>query len=181
MFRVLSAALLCCLAATAAQAQSFAEFEMRRAPDSWEPQVTAWVVSDLTPKKDALTVWALASRGWGEVLVGYQRTLTPWLTAGVGAGVETHPDAWRVNPWFFAERGKYSLFLTAEEGASDFWYRMEAGYKFSGKVTAGLFSRSSVGTGPYATVTVLPKTVLFGAVTLHDGDMQALVALRRSF
>jgi hypothetical protein len=167
--------------APVASAQSFVEAELRHTPDGLESQMCAWVVSDLTPKRDALTVWALATRSWGEVLVGYQYQAAPWLTLGAGAGMETHRNVWRVNPWAFAAKGKYSLFLTVEEGASGLWYRAEGGYRFSERVTAGIFSRRFTGTGPYLQVTILPKTSVFATVAHHHEGTQALVALRRSF
>jgi len=177
---LLAVLVVLCLAPLAS-AQSFVEIEARHTPASLEPQICAWVVSDLTPKRDALTVWALTTRTWGEVLVGYQYNATPWLTVGAAAGMESHQNLWRVNPWLYAGKGKYSLFLTVEEGASGFWYRAEAGYKISDRVSAGIFSRRFTGTGPYLQVTIFPKTSLFATVAHHSEGTQALVALRRSF
>lgn len=176
----LMAVLLLCLV-PAVSAQSFVEAELRGTPNGPESQMAAWVVSDLTPKRNALTVWALATRSWGEVLVGYQHEVAPWLTLGAGAGMEAHRNVWRVNPWAFAAKGRYSLFCTVEEGASGFWYRAEAGYRISNRVTAGVFSRRFTGTGPFVQVTVAPKTSVFGTVAVHPDGTQALVALRRSF
>lgn len=166
--------------ANTVRAQSFAEFEVTHADGTWEPLTTAWVVKEVD-SKNALTIWALTSRTWGETLVGYQRTVTPWCQAGIGIGLETDKDLWRVNPWLWVGKGRLSAYGTFEEGASGFWYLAKGGAKVHKRFTIGIYSRKFVGTGGYTEVQVEKRTSILTAVTRHQGKTQVVVALHRAF
>lgn len=166
--------------ASTVRAQSFAEFEMKHTDGTWEPLMTAWIVKEFD-FKNALTIWALTSRTWGETLVGYQRTVTPWCQTGIGIGLETDKDLWRVNPWLWIGNGHLSAYGTFEEGASGFWYLAKGGVRVHNRLVVGVYSRKFVGTGGYTEVQVEKRTSVLAVTTRYQGNIQVILALRRTF
>lgn len=147
---------------------------------STEPILTAWAVRN-TQAKDSLTLWALESRSWGEVLVGYQHRFSPWLEAGVSAGLETCDQPWRTSAWVWTGRGRLSLFTVGEIGGSGGWYLIQGGVKIHPRITAGLYSRRFVGTGLYAEIAATQRLTALVAITRYEGNAKTVIGLTRKF
>lgn len=92
--------------------------------------------------------WAQYSRSYRQTYGGLYAKPLPWLSVGIGGGVEQAKSKARLGSFAYAARGGYSAFAIYENGGSDYWYLLLTDKAVGKRFALGTHHQAYVGHGP---------------------------------
>lgn len=129
-------------------------------------------------------VWTLTSEGWAEAVSGLTFSPRSWIAVSAGAGMEQHPNLWRLNSSLWIGGGGYSFLAIVETGASGFWYKSVLEFPLVLNVKVGGFAQQFKGISPHLAVQIpdTPLTVYLDGPLREKGRWNGVfLTLRTSF
>jgi len=120
-------------------------------------QLHLYNTSSLTSKISALS-FALVSESYAEAYAGIEFAPVPSISIGLGAGLETAENPWRIGASLWMGHGPVSLFAAGENGGTGYWYKVVASYAVTEYLTTGIWSKRFAGVGPMIQLAI-PRTL----------------------
>lgn len=162
------------------KAQSYVELQNLLTSSGYVPQIDGYVS---VPGKGVNTdVWFLATKNWGEVVIGPSKSFNSGFGASFLVGVESSDRGyWRINPNAWLYRGKLGTYHAFEWGASGFWYKSTATWTVNKHLAVGVHSQRFYGTGPLVSVPINNTYRVWASTVRSNGQNKAMIGLVRNF
>ena len=177
---ILTLALLASVTTASAQTTGFVEGQFHIVDGKTVATMDALTSTPLIKGgKWSVDTWGLKTDGWGEVLIGVGRSLTPWASVSASVGVEESDGLWRTGYSLWLSDSKTSALFLYEIGDSGWWHKVVITREVTHGFRAGVASIRFVGTGPYAEVKVGKVSLWVTAPVV--GGKGALTGVRMGF
>ncbi|HEY9842094.1 MAG TPA: hypothetical protein V6D23_16635 [Candidatus Obscuribacterales bacterium] len=159
--------LLCRAGPVAAKTSFYLEAQGFFTGQKAQAQLCAYLEHEFLPEW-GLFSWGQVNDDWAEMYVGpYYRPL-PWLTLGLGAGVEQADVPWRIGASVFINYESFFFMHISEYGGSGYWYRFLGTYALPYGFRLGINAFRYGGVGPYAEYTVPGLDAVLAVSPLYD-------------
>lgn len=133
-------------------------------------------------KNWSFVAWGQKDPGWGELIAGFGRKLTPWATINFFAGVEQFDSPWRVSVSSWMGGRGYNSLIIVTTGGSGLWYKYTLTKRVGNRLDVGVLSQLAIGTGPMFQVGVGKFAIWSAPVTVRtDGTISNLSGVLYNF
>lgn len=144
---------------TDAQIYFLSENDIRLQEKEMVPTLSAYTQCNLTPEngKWGWSIFALATKGWGEVLPGLWYSPAQGVQIGLATGLESAGKTWRLSPSFiklpsrdpktFFDHCLFKAIYEKGAGKENYWYHISNEY-FYENWSYGIMFRREYGLGP---------------------------------
>lgn len=132
-----------------------AEAQMRAFAKVSEKSPAAWVVNvygeQTITENLSFSYFVFSAKAWAEALGGVTYRVSDNVSASMLAGVEQHPNVWRLAQSLFFAKNNWVWFAWLEQGGSkgNYWYQTCLTKQVCPFLTAGVMSSRFNVTGPY--------------------------------
>jgi len=125
-------------------------------------------------EKVNLTVFALANKGFAEILVGVTYSPKKWISIGVSTGIESSDAGYRFGSSLWLGKDKNSLLVVAEKGKGqeNYFYRATYKHQLTDKFHIGATAWRFHGIGPLAGYKIEELDVTLWIAPLYDAEFE---------
>lgn len=144
-----------------------AESQIRAFVKISETSSTSWVVNlygEKTITEDfSFSYFVFSAKAWTEAMGGLTYYISENTSVSLLAGVEQHPEVWRLAASSFFKKNGWALFTWVEKGGSkgNYWYNTCLTKQVSPFLTAGIMSSRFNVTGPYLETPLMKSVSLW--------------------
>lgn len=125
-------------------------------------------------EKVNLTIFALANKGFAEILVGITYSPEKWISLGASIGVEKSDKGYRFGSSLWLGKDKNSLLIIAEMGGGkrNYFYRATYKHQLTDKFHIGATAWRFHGIGPLAGYKIKKLDATLWIAPLYDTEFE---------